>query len=419
MILRTDLSIVQLPATPNFGGLTGRNTIQPDPDFGTQIVRVTDSSDNAGTSLLTSDGGNSGLWNASETMMTLRSPGGNAFVFQFHPGKMTADNLGIKLPGKLCFSETQPSVLYQLVKTVIWRHKFQLVSGAWKYVSKSLLVDFAKILPADFKTLWVGTFCISHDDSTFLVGFSEGVQNSAIYACVWQKGHGTGLGFRRLDTNLGIVTGDWGETGALRLVSPNTTIPFTMHECKVSPNRDYGFIGPFGPNGRPLFWKIDSLDLVDSLISGHSADGFLHRYAGGPGGGQIKEILYSDPSQTRLIVPVSGLPAHQTPPQHYDGDAHYGFGLISPTDDSIFWVSSQSQTYPFTSCWMNEVRGYAAQTGSVQRACHTFNSGLSSEFIAAHAIAVPSPRGNFVAFASDMMQTLGDGRADTFVVKVT
>lgn len=422
--MRTDLEIVQPPTTPNFGGLVGRNITQTDPDFGTQIVRVTDGTDAGGRSMQTADSGAAVIWNKNDTLLLCRSTGGVSFLFQFDPKRMQAKNLGIKYKDDVCFSRTKPGVVYQLLnKHILQKQTFALISGVWTLQTTIDLCDFATVLPPGFKIKWAGSFITCSDDSTFMVGYSEGVQNSAFYCCVWR----VGLGFRVLNTQTGIITG-WGAVGTAVVKSSTTKLPFTLHECSMTPNRNVGSLGPAFTGGH-LFWTISTLNLVDLESPGHSAQGMLHSYPGSPGGGQIREVAYADPAQRRLIVPAANLPANQVPPQKYDGDQHFSMGKLSSTDNSVFWVTGRS-TYPNTSAWMNEVRGYEITTGKVFRACHTFNSGQSAEFIPAYAIAVASQTGKFVAFCSDMMGTLGstsgaetatlgkDARGDVFVVRV-
>jgi len=58
----------------------------------------------------------------------------------------------------------------------------------------------------------------------------------------------------------------------------------------------------------------------------------------------------------------------------------------------------------------------------VNRACHTFDSNKSPQFIVLNAIGVPSQSGKFIAFTSDIGQSLGTDpkgvpRGDVFIVK--
>ena len=440
--MRTDLEIVQLPdPLPNWGGRLGRNKINTDPDFGSKIVRITDASDSGGHSLFTASGAGANIWNRNETMLLVETPGGGKLVYQFNPATMQSKQLPYKYNGKYAFSGVQPGVLFGLDGTALKKLKFAFVNGEWVYQNTSDVCDFANCLPAGFNLKWTGSFGGSNDDAMFTVGFSEGVQNTCIHSCVWQRGHGVGKGYRTFNSETGMISGDWGEIGAARLVSNDTKIPFTIHETSSTPVKEYSNIGPH--SGAPtLLWHTSMLDIHDIGVSGHKAGGMKHLYAGGPGNGQIKEVLYADVTQVRLVVPHDKLPESQInpgtgQPQYYKGDSHYAFGKFDPDDHSIFWMSQQTkpdladgQTKPFTSCWTNEIVGYEVDTGIVYRACHTFNSAKSEFFVIENAIAVPSPKGRFIAFASDMMGQVGsktgadigtpgiDARGDVFVARL-
>jgi hypothetical protein len=425
--MRTDLEIVQIPdPLPNWGGLLGKNIIFTDPDFGTQIVRLTDGSD---SDLKVFQVGTN-AWNKNDTMIKVTSPGGKVLVFQFNPKKMQRlpDPVAILTNGKCAFSTVYPGVLYELDGLIVKKLSFTKVAGVWQLNPlPSIVCDFAKILPAGFDASWVGTFDLSEGDKTFCLGVSEGVQNSAIYGCVWQRGWGVGKGYRLLNTRDGIITGDWGENGPISITSPDTTVPFTIHEISQTPNPRFVSVGAFGGGASPLIWDLPTLNLVDSVITGHRAKGYLHSYAGGPGGGEFGVVAYmqswglTGTPEHQLLIPKEKLPASLG--QVYDGDIHGNFGLISKTDESIFWIVGQTDQTPFTSAWMNEVRGYDVVNAIVYRACHTFNTGKSKFFAAANALPNASQTGKFVAWCTDGMETLGaqangDPRADVFVARL-
>lgn len=412
-ILRTDISIQQLPTLlPDFS--KGKNIIQTDPNFGTKIVRLTDETDNV-NSLMTADGPDAPIWNCNDTMFLCRTNGGGSLLFQFDPKKLQGTNLNLNLKGKVGFSCKTPGVLYQMQDGhTLQKNIFKKVKGLWTFESSSLVCDFAQALPPGFKINWIGSLSVTQDDSTFVICFSEGVQESCFTVVCWKKGKG----FRTLNTATGDVTG-WGTTGKAVVTTTRYTFPFMLHEGSISPNPATAIftVSPKTGGGR-FYWNIDTLTLVDIPVSGHAAKGYSHLYAGGPGGGQIAEMSYSNPPFKRLIVPQTELPQNQVPPQVYDGDSHFGFGKVDVADHSIFWASSQSLLSPFTAAFMNEIRGYNAQTGMIYRACHTFNSGLEPDFIAKNAIAVPSQTGKFIAWTSDIMGTLKAKRADVFIVQV-
>lgn len=423
MILRTDVSLAQLPLTlPDFS--KGKNTIVTDASFQTKIVRFTDETDNATSSLMTADSPEAGLWNANDTLLLTRSSGGVFWLYEFNPKKMQRQPVPIgKYSGKACFSRTANAVLYVLEGSVVSKVTFAKVGGLWKEKSRAIVCDFAKILPAGFNINWTSTFLVSQNDALFSAAFSEGVQNTGHLACVWQKGNKKG--YRMVNTQTGDVTGQWGELGRLRVNSPDTTLPFTLHAFGATPNPDYAIMGAKDESdSSSMAWHVPTLDVIDQNVSGHRARGWEHVYAGGPGGGQLLEVEYTDATVRRPLLDPKNLPANQVPPQKYDGDAHFGIGAVDVDDDCVVWVSSQSDLNgspgkEFTSAWMNEVRGYKVKTGEVVRACHTCNSGLQvDEFIAKNAMAVPSQTGRFVAFTSDMMQTLANKRSDVFIVQV-
>lgn len=420
--MRTDLAIVQLPAVlPNFGGALGKNIIQTDPDFHQPIVRLSDASDRSGATIKTADGASAGLWNHDDTMFMARASGGWPILYQFNPTTMQGKRVPLLVLNSgntsFCFSRVNAAILFAMQGTKVSRIQFTKdTSGNWVSPTTTTLVcDFAKILPAGFVVKSAGAFLVSHDDTTFGVCLSDGIQNTAIYCCIYQTGH-AGNGLRLLNTQTGQLSGGWGTLGPVALSSPTFKFPFTMHEFWMTQNAEYATIVPYGTKGTQLIWHIPSNTVVDPSNSGHQAYGMLHLYAGGPGGGQIAEFAYADLAK-RYVIPKASLPANQTPPQKYDGDAHYAIGHYDPLDQTVVWISSQTQLSPFTSAWENEIRGIRIADGVVFRACHTFNSGLSTEFIVQHAIAIPSQSGKFVAFSSDIMQTLGGRQGDVFVVK--
>lgn len=430
--MRTDLAIVQLPAKlPNFGGALGKNTIQVDPDFGQQIVRLSDASDWKSSTIKTADGASAGLWNHNDTMFLARATGGWPVLYQFNPTTMQGTRVPLLVMNSgntnFCFSRVNAAVLYAMQGTKINRIQFTKdTSGNWVSPTTTTLVcDFAKVLPTGFVVKSSSAFLISYDDTTFGVALSDGLQNTAIYCCVYQTGH-AGAGYRVLNTQTGTLSGGWGTLGPVFLSSPTFSFPFTMHEFWMTPNPEYATIVPYKTKGTQLIWHIPSNTVVDPSNSGHQGYGMLHLYAGGPGGGQIAEFAYSNLAK-RLVIPTNLTPANQTPKQTYQGDQHFAIGHVDSLDNTIVWVSSQwtpvtGSPMTFTSAWMNEVRGIRITDGVVFRACHTFNSGLSKEFITQNAIAIPSQSGRLVAFSSDIMQTLGTDpngnlRGDVFVVR--
>ena len=424
--LRTDLDIVQLPATLAF---PSRNVIQTDPDFKTQIVRLTDTSIAANRSLQTADSAQQCIWNLDDTMILVRATNTKTYLFQFDPIKLQGTAIPFACTKDVSFSKVKPFILYELIGTVIYQINFTRVNNVWTYQGKAQVCDFSCVLPKGFKPTWNSVFVGSHFDNTFSVAFSDQAQGTAIYACVYQRGKGS-KGYRVLNTNTGIVSSDKAAYPIV-LTSTNTKLPFTMHECYQTENDNYVILSALKGGDTSLVWDIANNTLIDDQLTGHKAHGYLYAYGGGPGGGQLAESAYSNPTSHSNVVLPGNVPRAKG--QKYTGDRHFQFGKVDLGDKSVIWSSGSgtiSPDQPFVSAWQNEVTGYDVQKGIVYRACHTFNTGKSKEFVTANAIAVPSQTGNFVAFTSDMMGTLGstsgaavgtpgvDARGDVFIAKV-
>jgi hypothetical protein len=430
--MRTDLEIVQYPPVPDFGGLLGMNKIQTDPDFGTKIVRLTDASNAGNRSMQTADAAQAVLWNKNDTLFIARDTGSREHLFQFNPATMKGKLAPVIMTGKSAFSRLEAHFLFSIVGTKLVKTTFSMASGTPVISGITTIADFSTILPTGFKVTWVSAFAHSADDTTFSLGFSDGVQNTAIYACVYQAGHGAGNGYRMLNTQTGMVTAKgWGQVGPIALKSSTTKVPFTLHEVYGTANRKYALLAALGSSAK-LIWEIETLNVVSNEASGHDAHGMVGCYNGGMGGGQLQLTPYANPTAHSSILVASALPSSLG--QHFQEDSHFEFGLSDPNDASIVWAScggAFGAVHPFVSAWMNEIRGYDLVNKVVLRACHTFNSCTSPEFIVQNAIAVPSQTGKFVAFTSDMMKTLGatdgtpDGtlagkvaRGDVFIVAV-
>jgi hypothetical protein len=459
--LITNLNIVQWPSTfPNVGGLYGKNTVVTDPNFGSKIVRATDASSGSGgyQSMQTGDAAQKMMWNSNDTLFFARNTDATDYLFQFNPTTLQATQLPYSTQNSTAFSMTEPGVIFELNGPVITKVTFTLVSGVWTYNSSAAFADYSNgglggigYLPAGYTVNWTGAFTHSNDDGTFTVAFSQGTQDTGFYVCCYQ----VGSGYRILDTQTGIITGQWGATGLAVLEnwqgitggSPNS-FPFDLHETYQAQNPAYAHVTAYkAVGGNPLIWTIAGLTLSGIQQGGHCAQAWSNDYTAGYGGGQCQGYPYTNTTNPHFIMDVppntDQLPADQTPKQHYTGDMHHGLPWLGNNNDDALLVTTNGPptVVPFTSCWMGEVRllditGTISGTqGTMYRACHTFNSGKSQTFIIQNAIGCVSQTGNFVAFASDWagsstVSPLGstsgaptgtvgvDGRGDVFIVAI-
>src|SRR5271157_3190824 len=115
--LRTDLNIQQWPATfPNVGGRLGKNTIVSDPNFGSQIVRITDASSGSGgnQSLQTGDSAQKMAWNTNDTLLFVRNTQATDYLTQFDPVALQATQLPYSTQNNTAFSCVSPGVFFEL-----------------------------------------------------------------------------------------------------------------------------------------------------------------------------------------------------------------------------------------------------------------------------------------------------------------
>jgi hypothetical protein len=210
---------------------------------------------------------------------------------------------------------------------------------------------------------------------------------------------------------------------------------FYMHEALQTHNASYalldtnknGCISGNCTNGNlgPYVWTINSLNVVscleatggdagqDGTCPGHSAKGNLHVVIGKNFMSHLFSNLDSElveqfhlPNCTYLGNPVNS-------------DLHGSWVNADTLDSFPFFAVTTLVDRPYTGAYLNpghcayfnEVFGvvphYQGTTIQTYRFTHTFNSGSNAVFVTQNAIGSVSQDGNFVAFTSDWLGTLG------------
>jgi hypothetical protein len=94
---RTDFAPAPQPSPPpNIGNLTGAGTCFNDPDFGSKVCRVTDSTFDPSTknSIVTaSSSGDANLWNTDSTLTVIGSVNGFSYPVTFNPATMAVGRI--------------------------------------------------------------------------------------------------------------------------------------------------------------------------------------------------------------------------------------------------------------------------------------------------------------------------------------
>lgn len=437
LTLRTDLNIAQLPSVlPNVGGLLGKNIVYTDPDFHTRVVRLTDGSSGSGNNgtMQTNAASVRGGFNTDDSLLAFQNTGGVTYFFQFNRDTMQGEQIAaLKLAGNGCFSSTSAGVYYVLLDnnhvfdtvtgngTAVYKVQFVKTKGAWVYQKISKVCDFLAILPVGFSVNWQSEVEVSLGDGVFSCAFSEGNQDTGFLACLYKAG--LLGGYRMINTQTLDVTGHWGKVGKAVLRNTKYT-NFLLHGMDQTPNPEYTILSAVGNTTGGFIWENSGLTLTQPGISGHHGVGYENIFLPKGPGGQFYKAAYAAPTTNTAVVPEAGLPANQNPAQVMVGDEHCAFSPVNKTDASILWATyGPPCPSPFTSCWMGEVTGVDVTTGVVYRACHTFNSGNSPQYEITASMVSTSQTGNFIAFSSDFMGTLGVdtngvARGDVFIVRI-
>ena len=406
---RTDLNPIKLP--PKKLTWPHANSVVVDPNFGSKIVRITDSRTYNNRSLETADSGTPNVWNKDSTMLVVRDTNAESLIISFDPVTLKAQ---LRTNWRyffntmqVSFSRVDPQILFILTAAQPNGPRTVLQKVDFRQQNVSNVYDFANCLPPSYIPNWSGTLAVSHDDSTFTVAFSDKGQNLGFYAGSYTVGQGC----RLLNTKTGEVTGDWGPMGKVPISDS-----FGLHSMTVSPQGDMAIISSgkcWNVCTGPYFWNIPTLDVKVGSDRGHSAKGYTHLITA-EAKGQWRSQLYAHPSNNRLVIPEGML----TP--GFAGDKHASWNNVDSDDLNPFF-STNSYRWPPAAAWEDEVIGVDPTSGLVYRFCSTYNSGRSRYFIGKYAVGVVSQDGKFLAFTSDALKTLGLDRAghsrvDVFVV---
>ncbi|MBI3478688.1 MAG: hypothetical protein HY010_23415 [Acidobacteria bacterium] len=407
---RTDLK----PIKPIKMTWSRANVIVVDPNFGSQIVRMTDRTTFQNRSLQTADSGTPNLWNKDSTMLVVRDTNATSLVMSFDPATMKSrlrtDWQYAFETRSLSFSHLDPQILFLLTSAHSDGPKTILQRVDFRQQKISEVYDFANCLPPSVQINWSGTLSVNNDDTVFTAALSDNGQDLGIYAGTYTIGQGC----RVLNTKTGEVTGDWGPSGKISV--PDR---FGLHAMSASAGGDVAILS----SGKcwtacadgPYFWNIPTLNVKAGVDLGHSAKGYLQLITA-EHFGQWRAQPYDDPTDNRTVIPARMLPSNVR------GDKHASWNNVDPNDLNPFF-STNSRPWPPEAPWEDEVIGVDPVSGIVYRFSSTYNSGRSRYFIGKYAVGVVSQDGKFLAFTSDALKTLGldakgRHRVDVFVVRL-
>lgn len=414
---RTDLNVVQRPATPVMGAA---GSIITDPDFGCKIVRATDENTSSGRLMVAGVGGSADVctWNSDSTILFVQDLNGQGATLGFNPSTLAVSRIFPSWsPSAVIFSKVSPDTafLFNPNGTVV---QYDLSNRALSTPPVvGTVCDFSTVIPGGSAAItWSDTGGVEASDTVFMAAFSTaGGQGTGIYACIYT----VGSGFRVLNTQTGAVTGV-GVTGTITLADR-----FTIHNVKSS--KDGGWLvlartrHTAGTNNAPYMWEIATLNMVSIgtvAWSGHWTAGSLEILNNDsapsiPLWSHVRRAFSDTAHPTRIANP-------SITPGNIGGPLGDHLSYNGPANSVMISASSTFGRAVYGTAWQDEVLGFALDgSGLVYRFCHTFCSGTSGNFYSDNCIFVGDQINQFVAFTSDWMGTLSGARvADVFIVQL-
>ena len=225
------------------------------------------------------------------------------------------------------------------------------------------------------------------------------------------------------NTQTAQVVGDWGTTGP---ASDNAS--YAIHEGYMS-------LGSFfdisistctsgdcvGVSGQHYFWQpgTTTVNHCSTNCGGHSVPGY-NTWLNFTSFPQVGERQFTAPNTVRFWPGT--LPS---PCCTQVREAHMSWNNDNPNDTAPFFVTtSTTPNAPatFNTPLINEIIGYMPD-GTLRRFAHSFSTGSDPNFYSQNAIGTVSQDGQWLAWVSDWLNTLGtdskgNQRIDIFIVKL-
>jgi hypothetical protein len=253
-----------------------------DPDFGSQMVRVTDESSqflHRGRYLRTEASGSANMWSSDSSKFYVIGEGGVTLAFSFDPLTMNIGSLPGATPGQALlvplriggsFSFTDPDLMYGT------NHANALEITSYRFSTGTLspVIDTTKcgVQPP----LIPGPQVISDDDVTpslddNRLSISEGGSSvgNHMFVVVYDKS----LGCRWYNTQTGQIGGQWGPTGRV-----STGDSFLIAHATLSRSGNYVRISAYGLGW--YVWDVATLQVTHCPIhsemrcAGYTATGY-------------------------------------------------------------------------------------------------------------------------------------------------
>ena len=439
---RTDITAAPTPTAPSVGNLVGAGTCFIDPDFGSKVCRLTDSTTiGGGPSLVSGYGGDGDRneFNMDSTKLFVESVNGPVYPMNFDPVNMTATRMygswGLSVASP-AWSHVNKDVFYAIATGPNTAKYLKYDTSGGSIPTPTVAADFtgAKCFGSNAPA-FIFSGGVSNDDRVFVAGFSDnGGQGGG--GAKYVVAYTAGLGCRMLNVATGIISGDWGPTGRVpNWVAMTDADGILLHSLAMSKDGAYVNIVAHvpscptcGTNGN-YFWQMATLNVVQPSgnLGGHITEGMSHWINGAGQTAQFQSRLFTTPTIRTALIPAQNFPVGLVPVY----DLHIGWNNVDANDTYPFCYSQYTINNPVPNvAWYKEIMCASPVDGTVWRFAHTFNTNKSHRFNDLDSIGTVSQDGRFFMWSSDWMGTLGsesgastckigtDCRGDVFIVEL-
>jgi hypothetical protein len=409
-----------------------RNVVFTDPDFGSSMVRATDSTTNfilPGTFLRSEASGEQNEWSADTKKFYVLGKGGQVLAFAFDPATMHIGSLPNAASGKgllvplspgPTFAFTDPDLMYGTTGRI----PLTIVSYRFSTNSLAPVIDIRNCgvqPPLGAGRVPTDSISLSLDDSRVSISLGGPEVGKEVFLVVYDKK----LGCRWYNTETGQIGGAWGASGSATIGNS-----YFIRHAYLSRSGQYVLISTDGPTYGPVFyiWDLETLNVtVCSVGSGLDCGGY--RVAGynslinGPNALDDMQIVkrpLSDLSQiTSLYYPLPS-------PRNWGQVQHFTWSNVDLNDSKPVCLSSYNYEgdatidQPFAGeILCVETDGLAS---TIWRFAHN-RAVYIAPYFQTQPLGDVSMDGKFFIFTSDWDKRLGtavDGtpRSDVFIVKL-
>jgi hypothetical protein len=406
-----------------------KNVVFTDPDFGSSMVRATDSTTNfklPGTFMETESSGKANEWSADTSKFYVLGKGGQELAFAFDPATMAISSLpgakqgqGLLVPLRpgATFSFVDPDLIYGTYNPATLTIKsYRFSTGVTTPIIDTTTCGEQPPLVSGPKVVSDDDVTLSLDDSRLSISEGGSQSGKHMFVVVYDKT----LGCRWYNTQTGQIGGKWGATGVATV-----TTPYLIRHAYLSHSGNYVVIlvNYFGW----YIWDLSTLTVTACPVysnvdecAGYDAIGY-DSFINGPaitGDMQIVKRPLNNFSQiSQLVSPV---------PYEWGQEQQFSWSNVDVNDSVPVCGSMHSYDgdssidQPFAAeIFCVETDGLAS---TIWRFAHN-RATYVYPFFQTQPLGSVSRDGRFFLFTSDWDSQLGTGTdgaplSDAFIVKL-